>query len=175
MNWEKNPVKLSKADAEQIRVSIEKFGQVLPLVANAPAANGKRRLMDGHQRKSVELAARAWGADTEVDVRVPDRLLTAAECDELSLRLRRNHGETDYMKLLTNFDMDQLISAGFGESELAGYNFKNAKLVEKSVEIKPRKFLRILISVPVSKAAQIKKQVEAIEDISGVDVLYGAN
>ena len=43
VNWEKNPVKLSAKDAEQIKISLRKFGMVIPLVANAPAAISESR------------------------------------------------------------------------------------------------------------------------------------
>jgi hypothetical protein len=173
--WEKNPVKLSKADAEQIRISLEKFGQVMPLVANAPAAQGKRRLIDGHQRKSVELAAKKWSPDTEVDVRVPNRVLTSDECDELSLRLRRNRGETDMRKLVTSFAFDDLLQFGFNEAELSAVDFRNPRLQEQTETIKAKKYLRILVSVPVSVAGKAKKFVQPIEELEGVEVIYGAN
>ena len=173
--WEKNPVKLSKADAEQIRISLEKFGQVMPLVANAPSQSGTRRLIDGHQRKSVELASKKWGPDTEVDVRVPNRLLTPAECDELSLRLRRNHGETDVRKLVQNFEFNDLLNFGFTESELSGVDFRNPHLNEQAETIRPKKFLRILVSVPIAVAGKTKAKIEALEKIEGVEIIYGAN
>lgn len=175
VNWEKNPVKLSKEDAGQIRASLEEFGQAIPLVANAPDKKGKRRLIDGHQRKMVEMAAKEWGPDTEVNVSIPDRLLTDDECDRLSLRLRRNRGETDMMKLLANFDMDDLISVGFTESELKAVDFRHPELAEREQNIRPRKFLRILISVPVSMAGRVKERVQPLEEVDGVEVLYGAN
>jgi hypothetical protein len=174
INWEKNPVKLSKADAEQIRISLEKFGQVMPLVANAPI-QGKRRLIDGHQRKSVELAAKAWGPETLVDVRVPSRLLTSAECDELSLRIRRNHGDTDMKKLVTSFSFDDLLHFGFNEAELSAVDFRSPHLAEQTETIRPKQYLRILVSVPVSSAGKAKKFVEPLEKIEGVEVIYGAN
>ena len=36
VEWENNPVYLSDHDFEQIKISLERFGLVLPLVANRP-------------------------------------------------------------------------------------------------------------------------------------------
>jgi hypothetical protein len=172
--WEKNPVKLSKADAEQIRISLEKFGQVMPLVANSPV-NGRRRLIDGHQRRSVELAAKKWSPDTLVDVRVPSRILSSSECDELSLRLRRNRGDTDMRKLVTNFQFNDLLSFGFNEAELSAVDFRSPVLKEQEETIRPKEYLRILVSVPIRQAGKAKKYVEPLEKIDGIEIIYGAN
>ena len=159
VKWERNPVKLSKADAEQIRISFEKFGQVLPLVANSPV-NGKRRLIDGHQRYSVEIASKKWSLDTAVDVRTPSRILSSSECDELSLRLRRNRGDTDMRKLVTNFQFNDLLSFGFNEAELSAVDFKSPILKEQEETIRPKEYLRILVSVPIRQAGKAKKYVQ---------------
>lgn len=172
---EKNPVKLSAHDAEQIQGSLNKFGQAIPLVANAPAGDGRRRMIDGHQRKTVELAAKVWGPETKVNVSVPDRLLTDDECDELSIRLRRNRGTTDMQKLVINFDTSKLLQFGFAEDELAGVDFKTPKLAEKVEKTRPKDSLRVLISVPVDQAIMAKEIIEQLEEIEGIEILYGGN
>lgn len=116
IEWEQNPVFLSKHDAEEIKKSLQKFGMVIPLVANAPLENGTRRLIDGHQRKAVMAWAQMAGGDDDVEVRVPDRMLTELECDELSIRLRRNQGEFDWDRL-ANMDIDDLLEWGFTQDE----------------------------------------------------------
>ena len=118
VEWEHNPVQLSKHDAEQIEISLKKFGLVLPLVANAAAGGGLRRLIDGHQRKTILIYSRMADADTVLDVRVPSRELTERECDELSIRLRRNTGEFDW-DILSGFDAPELISWGFKREDFA--------------------------------------------------------
>ena len=130
--WNNNPVTLSENDARQIRKSIEKFELVIPLVANAPGEDGKRRLIDGHQRLLVQEAAGAWGPDTTVEVRVPSRKLTEKECDELSIRLRRNTGSWDMDALANNFDVPDLVDWGFEEAELLGVDYRHPVLHESS-------------------------------------------
>ena len=58
-----------------------------------------------------------------VDVRVPDRLLTPEEAEELAIRLNKNNGEWDWDKLVDNFDKDHLIDYGFTDDELNGLKF----------------------------------------------------
>ncbi len=123
IEWEYNPVTLSKHDAAEIKKSIDKFGLVLPLVANAPLEGGVRRLIDGHQRKAIMLMAKQAGKDTMVDVRVPSRPLEERECDELSIRLRRNAGEFDWDILANSFDLPDLLEWGFEKDELLGKGF----------------------------------------------------
>lgn len=119
VEWENNPVQLSKHDFEQIKISLDKFGLVLPLVANQPARkNGKRRLIDGHQRKTILVYSEMADTETVLDVRVPNRKLTERECDELSIRLRRNTGEFDFDVLANQFDAGDLLDWGFEEFEL---------------------------------------------------------
>lgn len=121
IEWEHNPVKLSDHDAEQVQISIEKFGLVLPLVANRPKTktNSKRRLIDGHQRKTILIYAEIATPDTLLDVRIPSRKLTDHECDELSIRLRKNTGEFNFAILADNFKPDDLLDWGFVEKELS--------------------------------------------------------
>lgn len=120
IEWEHNPVKLSDHDAEQIQISIEKFGLVLPLVANQPKTkkSTKRRLIDGHQRKTIMVLSEIANLDTNLDVRVPSRKLTNRECDELSIRLRKNTGDFDFSILVDDFKVDDLLDWGFEEQEL---------------------------------------------------------
>ncbi len=124
IEWEHNPVTLSKHDAAEIKKSIDKFGLVLPLVANAPLEGGVRRLIDGHQRKAIMLMAKQAGKDTMVDVRVPSRPLEERECDELSIRLRRNVGEWSWDLLANTFDLPDLLEWGFEKDELLGKGFE---------------------------------------------------
>jgi DNA modification methylase len=120
IEWEKNPVTLTRREAEQIEKSIDKFNMVIPLVANAPLESGKCRLIDGHQRKMVMITLQRASPDIKVDVRIPSRRLTERECEELSIRLRRNTGTWDWDKLANEFNMDDLVDWGFTRFEVSG-------------------------------------------------------
>jgi hypothetical protein len=177
VEWEHNPVKLSKHDAQEIENSLRKFGMVLPLVANAPLKNGKRRLLDGHQRKPILLVlSKLEGEDAMVDVRVPSRQLTDRECDEITIRLRRNTGKLDYDMLaqIPEWDAKDFLDIGFEEDELAG-TFLADRGKETTAELKPFKYARVLISFPIDLAISISEMIDKIQAIDGVEVDYGSN
>ncbi len=113
VEWDKNPRRLSKHDAEHIKKSLAKFGVADPLIINTD-----NTLIGGHQRKRI-----LGDVEMLVDVRVPSRLLTPEEAEELAIRLNKNNGEWDWDKLVANFDKDHLIDYGFTDDELNGLKF----------------------------------------------------
>jgi len=123
--WDKNPATISEKDAKQLARSLEKFDHVLPYVAAAPK-NGHKELplLDGHQRKMVELSLRKVDPKTLVDVRVPSRPLKDKERAELSVRLRRNVGQWDGDALLNWFESGDLLDWGFEQKELESFGFE---------------------------------------------------
>jgi ParB family transcriptional regulator, chromosome partitioning protein len=126
IEWDKNPATISEKDAKQLARSLDKFDHVLPYVAAAPK-NGHKELplLDGHQRKMVELSLRKVDPKTLVDVRVPSRPLKDKERAELSIRLRRNVGQWDGDALLNWFESDDLLDWGMSEDELKGIGFQD--------------------------------------------------
>ena len=109
INNEKNPRKLSKADALQLQTSLEKFGVCEPIVINS---NGE--IIGGHQRVRT---LKKMG-HTEVEVYVPDSPLNQQEADELCIRLNKNTGSFDYDILANQWDLEDLIEWGFTQEEL---------------------------------------------------------
>lgn len=116
--WDRNPVQISKRDAAELAKSLSKFDHVLPYVAAAPKNGHGLPLLDGHQRKMVELQLNKVSPSTLVDVRIPSRKLSDKERQELVVRLRKNTGEFDFDKLANFFEVDDLLDWGFTESEL---------------------------------------------------------
>lgn len=106
--WGKNPRNLTDGQADQIKQSIARFGFVDPVVINTD-----NRIVGGHMRKRVMLARGLVHQDTEIDVRVPSRLLTEDEFEELAIRLNKNTGSWDYDKLANQFDQVKLLDWGF--------------------------------------------------------------
>jgi hypothetical protein len=172
--WDRNPVKITKKEAADIEKSIRKFGLAIPMVANAPLKDGKRRLVDGHQRHGILIASKIMGLNSTVNVSVPDRLLTEEECDEITLRLRKNIGSLDPVKL-NEFDRNFLLDIGFEEAELDENDYKNERLKEKEEEVRARPMVRVLISIPIDLALDAKKIINKLEEFKGIEVLYGAN
>ncbi len=124
VEWSDNPVQISEKEAKELAKSIDRYEHVLPYVAAAPLNGGKGiPLLDGHQRKMVEIQIRKVSPKTLVDVRVPSRKLTEHERQELAVRLRKNVGEWDFDKLANFFDVPDLLEWGFTERELTGEGF----------------------------------------------------
>ena len=125
--WDKNPVQISERDAKELAKSLSKFDHVLPYIAAAPKNGHGLPLLDGHQRKQVEIALNKVSPNTLVDVRIPSRKLTERERKEIVIRLRKNTGEFDFDKLANFFDVPDLLEWGFTEKELqlGGFEFED--------------------------------------------------
>lgn len=137
LEWEKNPVQISEREAKELAKSLERFEHVLPYVAAAPP-NGHKGLplLDGHQRKMVEITLLKTPPSTMVDVRIPSRKLTEKERQELAVRLRKNTGTFDFDKLSEFFDTKDLLDWGFTEKELSseGFEFGEPKDAEPQID-----------------------------------------
>jgi len=63
----------------------------------------------------------------------------------------------------------------FSEEELASLLTDVAHLPERSVELKPKQFVRVLLSVPISSAAEAKALIDELACIEGIEIDYSAN
>lgn len=100
----RNPRTFTKKGLEDLKKSIKKCGD-----ANIITINKNNMVLGGHARLTVmkELGI------TEVTVKVPDRLLTPQECDEITIRLNANQaGEWDYEILQAEYETDDLTDWG---------------------------------------------------------------
>lgn len=105
--YEHNPRTMSEKQVEDLTESLRKFGLV-----EIPAIDQDNVIIAGHQRlKILQLIGRG---DEEIDVRVPNRKLTAEEFDEYNIRSNANLGQWNW-DLLSRFDVDQLKDWGFDE------------------------------------------------------------
>ena len=107
----KNPRRLTDEQKARLLESLDKFN-----LAEIPAINLDNMILAGHQR--CMLLKELGRGQEEIDVRVPNRLLTPEEADEYLLRSNRNTGEWDFDKLTLDFDNNMLFSVGFSDSEL---------------------------------------------------------
>jgi DNA modification methylase len=103
-----NPRRMTEKQTEELRKSLEKFN-----LAEIPAINTDNKIVAGHMRvAALQLLGRG---SEEIDVRVPNRPLTEKEYKEYLLRSNQNRGDWDWDLLANNFDIDELIGAGFDE------------------------------------------------------------
>lgn len=117
IEWDKNPRQLTNHDAEHLKKSIDNFGIADPLIINTD-----NRIISGHMRRRIMLQD-GYNPDDLVDVRVPDRVLTEREAEELAIRLNKNSGSWNFDALANNFEFDDLIEWGFSDEELMGLDF----------------------------------------------------
>lgn len=106
----KNPRKLSKHDATNLRASIEKFGLI-----DKPIITKDGLIIGGHQRIQILKKMK----QKEVVCYVPDKDLEPADVDELNIRMNRNKGDWDYDILANEWEESALFEAGFTKEELS--------------------------------------------------------
>lgn len=116
-----NPRKIDKKQRQELTESLEKFNLV-----EIPAINMDNVLIAGHQR--VAVLASLGRSEEEIDVRVPNRLLTEDELKEYNVRSNKNTGDWDFDILKGFFKKDDLCNWGFNKKEIE-FNF-NAKQPE---------------------------------------------
>lgn len=103
-----NPRQMTEKQAKDLGTSLDRFGLAEPIVINL-----NNTIIGGHQRINI---LKSKGVD-EVEVMVPDRLLTEEEEKELNLRLNKNVGEWNW-DALCNFDETVLKGVGFSIDEM---------------------------------------------------------
>jgi hypothetical protein len=133
IEWARNPRRLTDSQAKHLATSIIKFG-----MAEEPQVNLDNKLIGGHQRTRVMLQAQMVSPNAMIDVRVPSRLLTDEERDELALRLNKNTGDWDWEILATEFDQNFLREVGFSPMDF-GMVASNAEFDPTKVEPEPMK------------------------------------
>ena len=112
--WEHNPKRMSKKQADGLRLSLQKFGYAIPVLIS-PVDN---ELYDGNTRDRIMLAMEEYGPDAILDVRVSSRPLTDDERRELVVRLKQNQAGWDFDMLPNLYEQDELLEWGFTEEEL---------------------------------------------------------
>ncbi len=111
--WEHNPKRMTKKQAEGLKLSIEHFGVALPFLISP-----QNDIYDGHQRQTLMNAMKEHGGNAEVDVRVSSRLLTDDERRELVIRLKQNQAGWDFDMLPNLYERVELLDWGFELEEL---------------------------------------------------------
>ena len=132
-DYEKNPRRISKEQAEHLKASLEKFGLI-----DKPIINTDNTIIGGHQRKNT---LKKMGIH-EVECNVPSRTLSEREIEELNVRLNRNQGEFDYDILANSFEVPDLVDYGFSLDTLLGHNEKD-DCTEKTDSVKKGKKLKM--------------------------------
>lgn len=127
-----NPRKISEKEKEQLKKSLEKFG-----LAEVPVINKNNNILAGHQRIAILVAL--YGKKEEIDVRVPNRLLTVKEEKEYNIRSNKNTGSWDFKDdFLLNFEKEDLLEWGFEDFELPSSSVDIDELTDSDFEQKEK-------------------------------------
>lgn len=182
--WAKNPRYSTDAEAKKIIKSTKKFGQ-----AETVAIGPHLDVYNGHQRLSAWLTL--YGEDYEADAMQASRDLTEAERREFTIAMHTATGEWDW-SALEEWNPKELRGYGMDDQELEKQKGNasaietflqstqvddeaESKKPERVEEIRPKEWLRVLISVPMDSVIDAKALIESLETIPGVEVDYGAN
>jgi hypothetical protein len=171
--WSINPRTIDREHADRLNESFDEFGQVEPIIIGPG-----NEVYNGHQRLNVLMLR--FGKTYEIEARQSSRPLTEQERKKLTIFLHKGTiGVFDKDALANNFDFDDLIDWGFKPGEL---DMSNAPEMddpdedeETSFDIRPKTFLRVLVSIPVDFALDARPVLDALELIPGIEVDYGAN
>ena len=78
--------------------------------------------------------------------------------------------------LVTALDTPNIeLSPYFTDGEFEELTVPDEPLPERTIELKPQKFVRVLISVPLESAILAREHFDALGKIDGIEVDYGAN
>lgn len=108
-DYPKNPRTFTEKGMADLKASLTSLGYIDPIAINLDGT-----IIGGHARKHTLIALGLH----EIDVRVPDRQLTAKEVDEAIIRLNKNvAGVWDYKVLEDSFQKAELVKWGFEKHE----------------------------------------------------------
>lgn len=125
--YEKNPRKITDKQMEDLKESLKKFN-----IVELAACNTDGKIIAGHQRiKALQLLGR--GEDT-IEVRLPNRKLTAEEFKQYLLISNRSGGSWDWEILASDFEIDALLTAGFDSTDLTNIFDDNLEVTDDNFD-----------------------------------------
>lgn len=140
IRYEKNPRILSSTQLEGLKRSLRKFN-----LAELPAINVDGTLVAGNQRiLALSLLGRG---EEEIEVRVPNRPLSDKEFRDYLLTSNRSGADWDWGKLAAEFDLGELLVAGFDANDLSNIFDDNLEIqdddLDKEAEVEKAKSTKI--------------------------------
>ncbi len=173
-----------QAQIETLRASIRTFGQVESIAVQAHKRDDKFTTIAGHgvaeamrlenyKRVRADIIPASWSqtkalaylatSNETAKHSTPDEIQLAAIVAEIA------SAEGEALAALAAGDGDAL------EDIIANSSLSDEKLTEKSESLKPKKMLRILVSIPLDKALGVKKLFKPLESNPEIEIIYGAN
>jgi len=127
VRYDKNPRVLSQVQLAGLQRSLKKYN-----VAELPCINTDGTLVAGNQRV-LALSLLGRGGE-EIEVRVPNRKLTEKEFKDYLLTSNRSGASWDWEKLATDFDLGELLTAGFDSIDLSNIYDDNLEILDDEFE-----------------------------------------
>ena len=110
--YEHNPRKITDKLLEKLATHIKEDGYHQRIIVD-----NDHTIIGGHQRKKALYMA-GYDDDTEIEVLMPNRKLSAEEVDRLNIRDNLSFGQYDFDILTDRFDMEDLLSFGMDKDVL---------------------------------------------------------
>lgn len=110
--YKKNPRSITKTQEDQLDSSVDTYGYVELVAINTDGV-----IIAGHRR--IEALKRLGRGEEEIEVRVPNHKLSEKEFRAYLLISNRSGGTFDFEKLASDFDIDELLTAGFDSIDLS--------------------------------------------------------
>lgn len=149
-----NPRIIESRGIEALRKSIESVGYIDPIAINTDGT-----ILSGHARKQVLETLRI----AEVDVRVPERLLTEAEAREVVIRLNKNIAGVWDMEILTSdFEVDELTDWGFTDFDLGIHGTPEGIGFDGSITDGESILATFKVKLPATDAEQFEVQLDEV-------------
>lgn len=164
-----NPRTMSDRQVQDLTESLKRFDLV-----EIPAINTDNMILAGHQRLKI-MALLGRGTE-EIDVRVPDRLLTQEEAQEYLLRSNKNTGDWDW-DMLANIGEELLKDVGFNDDEMARLSGMKIDDLVDNQEVDITRLDVIMVDGPNSPKLKNRKgfYFETIEQFNEVVKFFETN
>lgn len=111
-DYEHNPRRISKKEFEKLVRHLKEDGYHQRIIVNSDYT-----ILGGHQRKKALLCAGFKESD-EIEVLIPNRMLSPDELDRINIRDNLAFGEYDFDVLANRFEIDELLDIGIPEDWL---------------------------------------------------------
>lgn len=162
----------SAAQVTQLAAAITQWGWTSPVLVDEDGGliAGHGRVLAAQQLGLPDIpvmVAVGWTDEQKRAYAIAENKIasnSAWDAELLSLELSDLRG--------TGFDLNL---TGFDSIEVNELIESHAKIKEASEPLKPKKFMRVLVSIPVDSALQAKEALDMLARTAGIEIDYGAN
>lgn len=178
---EHNANKGTARGRKALEKSLQKLG-----AGRSVLLDSKGRVIAGN--KTVQAALESKTGKDVIVIKTDGSQLVAVQRTDLDLSKDSKAKElaiadNRVAELDLDWDMTELNAIGkdvdltdlFSEEELASLLSDVARLPERTQELKPKKFVRVLLSVPIEAAAEAKVFIDDLACVEGIEIDYSAN